>query len=150
MQSIIGMRVCCGKGGVKGKHIYLTLPSEAALAAFSLLNSAPPADPAKFVLRMLAIFFTSSELEKSNCTKAEGRELLDQEVIQGIKCKWITTSIIFTQMFCQFPDQTNYKYPVAPEEEERRWQQIVIKSLNAKCRSSQCAMRKKSTADLVG
>lgn len=41
-----GMRVCCGKGGVKGKHVYLTLPSEAALAAFSLLNSAPPADPA--------------------------------------------------------------------------------------------------------
>ena len=89
MQSIIGMRVCCGKGGVKGKHVYLTLPSEAALAAFSLLNSAPPADP--------AWQFSSPAVNWQGriAQRQRWRELLDQEVIQGIKCKWITTPIIF-------------------------------------------------------
>ena len=38
--------------------------------------------------------------------------------------------------------QTNVKYPVPPEEEEKRWQSIVTKSLNAKCRGARASKRR--------
>ena len=38
-------------------------------------------------LKLLSVFFTMDELARSNCTKAERRELLNQEILQTIKCK---------------------------------------------------------------
>jgi hypothetical protein len=80
-----GLQVCCGRAGVKGKFTIVSLPSEAALAEYNALLSTPPADAAKFALKLLSIFFTSEELGRSNCTKAEGRDLLDQQILQAIK-----------------------------------------------------------------
>ena len=69
--------VCCGEKAVKGRSVLLT---SAALAEFKQIDACPPKDPAKFALRLLPVFFSDEELGRSNCTKAEGRDLLDQEV----------------------------------------------------------------------
>jgi hypothetical protein len=46
----------------------------------------PPKDAAEFALRMLSIFFFNEEkLGASNCTKADGRRLLDQDILKSIK-----------------------------------------------------------------
>ena len=81
------LQVCCGDRKVPGRHAVVPLPSPAALAEFQSVNSAPPCDPAKFALRLLGIFFTTEQLSVSNCTKAEGRELLDPKILQAIKGK---------------------------------------------------------------
>ena len=85
--------VCCGQAGVRGKHVYVNLPSEAALADYHQLNNFPPASAAKFALKMLSILFSEEELSISNCTKAEGRKLLNQEKLMAIKCKPVLQKI---------------------------------------------------------
>ena len=70
-----------------GHYCIVSLPSRAALAEYNSVNSAPPSDASKFALRLLGVFFTVEELARSNCTKADGRELLDPEILQAIKCK---------------------------------------------------------------
>ena len=83
---LIGLQVCCGKAGAKGKFTVVSLPSEAALAEYNALLSTPPADAAKFALKRLSIIFTTEELGRSNCTKVEGQDLLDdQQILQAIK-----------------------------------------------------------------
>ena len=44
-----------------------------------------PPDPAKFALRLLSIFFSPEQLARSNCTKADGRDLLDPTILLAIK-----------------------------------------------------------------
>lgn len=80
--------MCCGDWSEKGKHVYLTLPSEAAVIEFQHLNYCPPKDPAKYALKLLALFVSEEELGQSNCTRAEGRKLIDQTVLLGIKRKF--------------------------------------------------------------
>lgn len=82
------LMVCCGQPRLAGKHVYLKLPTEAAVAEFRQLEGCPPKEPGKFALKLLSIFFCDEELSESNCTKAEGRKLLDQNILLGIKCKW--------------------------------------------------------------
>ena len=83
----------CGDPG--GQHKILKVPSEAALNQFKQLSSlsAPACDPAKFALRLLSVFFSDADLAESNCTYAEGRKLLDQNILNGIKCKCMYTCI---------------------------------------------------------
>lgn len=81
----IELQVFCGDKKARGRYSIVTVPSRAALAEYNSVNSAPPGDAAKFALRLLGVFFTSEELARSNCTKAEGRELLDPEILQAIK-----------------------------------------------------------------
>ena len=114
----LGLQVCCGTTGVKAKHI-ADLPSEAALKEYNALNACPPKEAGKFTLKLLGIFFSPEELSHSNCTKAEGRDLLDPNVILGIKRHGFT----------------NFKYPDEESQEEARWQRIVVTKLNPKCRS---------------
>ena len=52
---------------VKGKEVL-------ALSASSL------------ALKLMDLFFTKEEMAKSNCTPAEGREILRQDIIAGIRC----------------------------------------------------------------
>lgn len=94
---IIGesLRVSCGNRQAEGRHIHVNVPSLAALSAFQSINAAPPIDPAKFALRMLNIFFSLEELAGSNCTKAEGRNLLDPNILLAIKRKRIIFELIF-------------------------------------------------------
>ena len=67
----LGMQVCCGTAGVKGKYVFVDLPSEAALKQYQLINSCPPGDVGKVTLKLPSIFYTPEELARSNCTKAE-------------------------------------------------------------------------------
>ncbi len=83
--------MCCGEEGTKGKFVVVDLPSEAALAEFQQVNACLPKDPEKFALKLLSVFFTEEELGRSNCTKAEGRDLLNQEILLAIKCKSLKT-----------------------------------------------------------
>lgn len=84
---LTGLQVCYGNSKQRDRHSIVNVPSIAALADFNSVNSAPPSDPAKFALRLLGIFFSYEELAKSNCTKADGRDLLDPEIILAIKRK---------------------------------------------------------------
>lgn len=139
--SIDPLHVCFGNPGDKSKHTYLKLTSEAALAHYRQLSIFLPKDPAKLALKLLSLFFTDHQLSVSNCTKAEGREILDQKILEGIMCKFASCLIAWTS-FCYIyrdsifpPVQVNFKYPVAQPEELARWQGI-IKCLNNKCRSA--------------
>ena len=37
-------------------------------------------------LKLMDLFFTREEMGKSNCTPAEGRDILRQYIIAGIRC----------------------------------------------------------------
>ena len=76
--------VCCGDPR-KATSMYVKVPSEAALCQFRELAAFPPKDPAKYALKLLSVFFTDDDLAESNCTRAEGRKLLDQNIIVAIK-----------------------------------------------------------------
>ena len=78
----------CGKPKTR-QSIVLQLPSKAAVALFYQINGCLPTDPGKFALKLLTAFFSEEQLARSNCTKVEGRELLDQQVLLGIKCKFM-------------------------------------------------------------
>ena len=80
--------MCCGQPEVDGKHVYLTLHSEMAVSEFQQISFCPPSEPAKFALRLLSVFFSDDVLAESNCTKAEGRKLLDQQILLGIRCEF--------------------------------------------------------------
>lgn len=89
---LTGLQVCCGEAGVKGRYSVVELSSEAAVARFKQLNSFPPKDAAKFALRLMPVFFTNEELARSNCTLAQGRDLLNQEYLEAIKRKELVVS----------------------------------------------------------
>lgn len=129
--------MCCGNPG--RNHVYLKIATEASLADIRQMSSCPPKDPAKFALKLKSVFFSDQELSVSNCTKADGKKLLDPTILLGIRCK---SSCCFRCcdvliLFIIVPtDHTNYKYPVPPEAEARRWQTIVVKNLNTKCHAT--------------
>ena len=99
MYKFIGLQVFCGNRDVKGRFSTVTLPSEAALAEFNAINTAPPSDAAKFALRLLGVFFTTDELARSNCTKAEGRKLLNPKILQAIKRNGRLYATIYVDYF---------------------------------------------------
>ena len=74
---------------MKGKYVMVELPSEheAALSQFHQVDSCHLKDPAKFALQLLSVFFSDEEFGRSNCTKAEGRETLNLQVLTAIKRK---------------------------------------------------------------
>jgi hypothetical protein len=87
----------------KGKFIVVDLPSEAAVTKFKHVNACPVGDPGKFALKLLSVFFSPEELRRSNCTPAEGRDLLDPDSLLGIKSKNIQNDL-FTNPVCCFSD----------------------------------------------
>ena len=44
-------------------------------------------------LKLMDLFFTKEEMAKSNCTPAEGREILRQDIIAGIRCKFVFLTV---------------------------------------------------------
>ncbi len=77
--------VCLGDPSNKG--IKLPVPLAAATEQLTQLKHSLPNDAEKYALKLLFIFFKDEELAESNCTLAEGRRLLDQDVLKGIQCK---------------------------------------------------------------
>ena len=45
--------------------------------------------PRKLALKLLGLLFTKDELKEGLCTPCKGRKLLNQEYIEGIRCKSI-------------------------------------------------------------
>ena len=76
--------VCCGDPETPN-YINIDVPSALALSRFKELEAFPPKEPTRYALRLLAIFFSDEELAKSNCTKAEGRNLLDRRTLDAIR-----------------------------------------------------------------
>ena len=91
--SLTETEVICGNPRDRRGHIKVNLASTLAVKQFQQLLNCPPDDPGRCALKLLTIFFTESELAKGNCTKAGGRELLDQHLLHGIKCKYINIMI---------------------------------------------------------
>lgn len=82
------LQIVCGNSATSA-HMVMKLPSEKAVAQFVQLNAISPAEAGKFALRMLSLFYTNEELAESNCTLAEGRKLIDHEVLLAIQCKFL-------------------------------------------------------------
>ena len=78
--------VVCGNPKSR-QHLVLPLPSEAAVALFHSVNCCLSSDASAFAKKLLDVFFSKEELARSCCTKAVRRELLNQTVLRGIKCK---------------------------------------------------------------
>lgn len=53
----------------------------------SKLAAFPLKDPSKYAPKLLSVSFTDYELIESNCMRAEGRKLLNQDVIIAIKLR---------------------------------------------------------------
>lgn len=137
------LEVCCGDPR-KSSCVWIKVPSQAALSLFRQLSTFPPKDPGRYALKLLSVFYSDEELAESNCTKAEGRKLVDQDVliaIKGIVSLQLILFIIFMTYFHSL-EQTNYKFPLEGQEADLRWHNIVSKVLNNKCR----ACRKKQKA----
>ena len=81
----ISIEIVCGNPKSK-QHLVLSLPSEAAVALFHSVNCCPPPYAGTFAKKLLDVFFSEEELARTCCTKATGRELLNQTVLLGIKC----------------------------------------------------------------
>ena len=85
----------------------LELPSEAAVGLFHQTNSCLPQEPGKYASRLLDVFFSEEKLARSCCTKAAGRELLDQTVLEGIKCKLYVQSLLIHFITVHSIDRSN-------------------------------------------
>lgn len=73
-------------------------------------------------LKLMDLFFTKEEMGKSNCTPAEGREILRQDIIAGIRC------------------HVNHMYPA--DDSATRWKEILHKKMNSKCRNHRALFKK--------
>ena len=78
------LAVCCGDPR-KSSCAWVEVPSEAALTLFWELAAFPPKDPGRYALQLLSVFYSDEELAESNCTRAEGRKLIDQNILIAIK-----------------------------------------------------------------
>ena len=89
--------MCCGDPETQN-CIYISVPSALALSRFKELEAFPPKEPTRYALRLLAIFFSDEELARSNCTKAEGRNLLDRRTLDAIRGKHVVIGILCVRL----------------------------------------------------
>ncbi|XP_064403510.1 uncharacterized protein LOC135348995 isoform X2 [Halichondria panicea] len=75
--------------------------------------------PAKLAVNLLCALFSQEDISTGNCTQPRkpGIMLLDQKKMCGIRY------------------HVNYRFPCAKQDEPRRWNNLLTKNLNAKCRS---------------
>ena len=141
--------VVCGNPKSR-QHVVLPLPSEAAVALFHSVNCCLPPDAGTFAKKLLDVFFSEEELARSCCTKAVGRELLDQMVLSGIKCT-LSIMIIVILSLCNlctlFIDQTSYKYRIPKDKLEEEWNKIVRDKLNMRCRTCRRKLTEQNKKD---
>ena len=94
-------------------------------------------------------FFLRDKMATGLCTKWEGREQLDPDIIEGIRCKWM-----WNRAVCRFLDENikpyqcciyitlisisvhiNYRYPLDSKDTSTdRWKK-VLEAMNNKCRN---------------
>ena len=71
-------------GDPKGQHVVIPGFSQRDIRAAEAVSC----DADKLALNLLDIFFTKDVLSTSLATKWEGHEVLDQDTIEGIRCKY--------------------------------------------------------------
>ena len=93
-------------------------------------------------LRLMKIFFTEDKLAEGNCTPAAGRQVLDANILAGIRGKshQFTVYAHCITILLLLLAHINWKYPSA--EEEKRWHQLIVGPMNSRCRT---ARAKRST-----
>ena len=73
----------CILGDPRGEHVTITGYTQSQVKAkeVSVVDAGPLA------LSLMDLFFSREEMARGNCTDAEGRNLLEPEIISGIRCK---------------------------------------------------------------
>ena len=72
---------------LENKKMWIPLASKSDVQKFHSVNQNLPPAAHKYALKLMDVFFTKEELKTGNCTVAEGRTLLNQQILQGMKCK---------------------------------------------------------------
>ena len=73
----------CILGDPRGEHIKIDGFTQRQVKGKEVLAS----NASSLALKLMDLFFTKEEMARSNCTPAEGREILRQDIIAGIQCK---------------------------------------------------------------
>ena len=83
------LEVCLGDS--KGQHVLLKVPSVAVLNEFQQITTCGPLwEASKSAKSLMSIFWSDEDLAESCCTYANGWKLLDQRILLGIKCIFLT------------------------------------------------------------
>lgn len=64
----------------EGKKDFIQLQTQEKTTSLDSILVCIPATPQKLALKLLGAIFTVEELARSNCTKVEGRDLLDPKI----------------------------------------------------------------------
>lgn len=81
--TIIGVGVHCTLGDPKGENIIVPGFTQRQVRA----EEAKAKGAQKLALHLMDVFFTRDKMATGLCTKWEGREQLDPDIIEGIRCK---------------------------------------------------------------
>ena len=73
----------------EGKKVFIQLKTQEKATNLDSILACIPATSQKLALKLLGAVFTVEELARSNCTKVEGRDLLDPKILHGIRCKCV-------------------------------------------------------------
>lgn len=143
--TIIGVGVHCTLGDPKGENIIVPGFTQRQVRA----EEAKAKGAQKLALHLMDVFFTRDKMATGLCTKWEGREQLDPDIIEGIRCKWMWNYAV-----CSFLDENvkpyqsciyitlisisvhiNYRYPLDSKDTSTdRWKK-VLEAMNNKCRN---------------
>ena len=74
---------CCVLGDPRGDRIKVEGFTQRQVKGKEVLAS----DATSLALKLMDLFFSKDEMAASNCTPADGRDLLRQDIIAGIRCK---------------------------------------------------------------
>lgn len=78
-----GDTLVCTLGDPKGENVTVPGVSQRQVRA----EEAKAKSAQKLALHLMDIFFTKDQMATSLCTKWEGRDLLDPDIVEGIRCK---------------------------------------------------------------
>ena len=135
----------CILGDPRGEHIVIREKTSIELLSKEAMCSTPRA----LALSLLSWLFTKEQLAEGICnpqpatSPAASRVLLNQEWINGIRCKFtevVVYNIILLSHWINLV-HINYRYPDSPENMTKRWSEIVKKALNTKCRNIRNAQK---------
>ena len=75
----------CILGDPRGDHVKVEGFTQRQVKGKEVLAS----DETTLALKLMDLFFSREDMARSNCTPAEGRELLRQDIIAGIRSMYI-------------------------------------------------------------
>ena len=82
----------CILGDPRGEHVVLSGYTQANVKA----EEYSATDACALARKLMELFFTREEMANGNCTEADGRILLNPEVISGIRCKiYLYSSLVY-------------------------------------------------------